>query len=58
MYRVDADVRLCTHDARGNERRFVFPAGIGRPSDDDEWFVLEHVLIPAGLAVRVNTSRS
>jgi hypothetical protein len=52
-YRVVVDVEHVTHDRDGTEQRFVFPAATARPETEDEWFVLEHVLVPAGLAERV-----
>ena len=53
VYRVTTDVEHVTYDRFGNEERYSFPAGAVTNPTEDELFVLERVLAPAGLAVRV-----
>jgi hypothetical protein len=50
LYRVREDVQYVSHDRAGREHRFFFPAATARPESEDEQFVLDHVLVPAGLA--------
>lgn len=52
-YTVHEDVEVSYCDRDGTEVRFSFPAGTARPDTEDEWFVLEHILVPQGNAERV-----
>lgn len=53
VYTVHEDVEVSFCDRDGSELRFKFPAGTARPDTEDEWFVLEHILVPQGNAERV-----
>lgn len=53
VYTVAEDIEVSFADRDGSELRYKFPAGTARPDTEDEWFVLEHVLVPQGSAERL-----
>ena len=53
MYEVSEDVRFETHTPSRGQETFAFKAGRVSDPSEDERYVLEFHLIPAGLASRV-----
>lgn len=53
VYKVATAVEYVRHDRYGREERFYFPKGHVEHPTEDELFVLERALAPAGMAVRV-----
>lgn len=53
VYTVLEDTEVSTSDRDGTEVRYFFPEGTAHPDTEDEWFVLEHILVPQGSAERV-----
>lgn len=52
VYVVPTRIEYVTYDREGREVRVSFPAGPAKNPTEDEQFVLERVLAPAGMASR------
>ncbi len=50
VYKVLEDVEVSFSDRDGSEIRYAFTAGTTTPDSEDAWYVLEHNLVPSGLA--------
>jgi hypothetical protein len=56
-FEVSEDVEVQIARPDGTILSARFEAGEVVPESDDEWFLLEHVLAPHGLAARVTRAR-